>query len=153
MIKNQLRDEKAVFGTLIAHLGQMAKFVHDNSETNMSKINSVVDFIDAGIKAEQLRQKAIANNLANLQTPGYRAIDVKFEELLSRAFSADGNVDTDEISPDIYQPAVTTLKSDGNDVSLEAEVGKMVKNSLKHTTYVRLLKKLYDQMDLAINVK
>jgi len=119
----------------------------------MSKINSVVDFLDAGIKAEQLRQKAIANNIANLQTPGYRAVDVKFEELLSRAFSADGKVDTEEISPDIYQPGVTPLKSDGNDVSLEAEVGKMVKNSLKHTTYVRLLKKLYDQMNLAINVK
>ena len=119
----------------------------------MSKINSIVDFLDAGVKAEQLRQTTIANNLANLQTPGYRTIDVKFEELLSKALTTEGKVDTEEIAPEFYLPGVTPLKSDGNDVSIEAEVGKMVKNSLKHKTYIRLLKKLYDQMNLAMNVK
>ncbi|MHC4636292.1 MAG: flagellar basal body rod protein FlgB [Planctomycetota bacterium] len=119
----------------------------------MSKINSVVDFLDAGIKAEQVRQKVIANNIANLQTPEYRTIDIKFEELLSKALTTEGKVDTEEISPEFYLPGVTPLKSNGNDVNLEAEVGKMVKNSLKHKTYIRLLKKLYDQMNLAINVK
>jgi len=38
-------------------------------------------------------------------------------------------------------------------VSLEAEVGKMVKNTLRHTAYVRLLSKKYRQIELAMDVK
>ncbi|TFG48032.1 MAG: flagellar basal body rod protein FlgB [Candidatus Brocadiia bacterium] len=119
----------------------------------MSKINSVADFLDAGIKAENLRQSTIANNVANLETPGYRAVDVKFEELLSQALSSKVDVDREEIEPELFQPELTPLQSNGNDVSLEAEVGKMVKNTLKHKTYVLLLKKLYSQIDMAINIK
>ncbi len=44
------------------------------------------------------------------------------------------------------------MKSNGNDVSLEAEVGRMVKNSLRHTAYIRLLRKKYSQIELAISV-
>ena len=47
----------------------------------MFKTNNIVDVVEAGIKAESLRQKTIANNVANLQTPGYRRVDVKFKEL------------------------------------------------------------------------
>lgn len=119
----------------------------------MSRTTNIVDLLDAGLRAESLRQKAIANNVANLETPGYRSIDVKFTELLAKALDSSGEVDLSEIEAQIYQPKQTTVKSNGNDVSLEAEVGKMVKNSLLHTTYIRLINKKYRQMELAMNVK
>jgi flagellar basal-body rod protein FlgB len=119
----------------------------------MPKINNIVDFIEAGIKAESLRQKANANNVANLQTPGYRRADIKFKELLAKALDSPGDVDLSEIEAEIYQPKNTSVKSDGNDVSLEFEIGELVKNSLRYKTYIRLLQKKYQQLDLAINVK
>jgi flagellar basal-body rod protein FlgB len=119
----------------------------------MSKVTNIVDIIEAGIKAESLRQKAIANNVANLETPGYRRVDVRFKELLARALNSHGSVDLDEIEAEIYQPQNTTVKSNGNDVSLEGEVGEMVKNTLRHKAYIRLLQKKYQQIELAINVK
>ncbi|MFC1677650.1 flagellar basal body rod protein FlgB, partial [Planctomycetota bacterium] len=99
------------------------------------------------------RQKAIANNVANLETPGYRRLDVKFQELLAQAMDSSGNVNPKEIEALLYQPKDSHVKSNGNDVSLEAEVGAMVKNSLRHKTYVRILQKKYKQMELAIAVK
>ena len=119
----------------------------------MPKINNIVDVIEAGIKAESLRQKANANNVANLQTPGYRRADVKFKELLAKALDSPGGVNLSEIEAQIYQPKDTAVKSDGNDVSLEFEIGELVKNSLRYKTYIRLLQKKYQQLDLAINVK
>ena len=119
----------------------------------MSKTANIVDFLEAGLAAESLRQKAIANNVANLETPGYRSINVKFKELLAKALDSPGPVDLSEIEALIYQPKQTPVKSNGNDVSFEAEVGKMVKNSLLHTTYIRLINKKYRQMELAIDVK
>ena len=119
----------------------------------MSKMNSIVDIIEAGIRTESLRQKTIANNVANLETPGYRRLDVKFKELLAKALDCSGSVDLSEIEAQIYQPKNTAVKSNGNDVSLEVEVGEMVKNTLRHKAYIRLLQKKYRQLELAINVK
>ncbi|MBN2270460.1 MAG: flagellar basal body rod protein FlgB [Sedimentisphaerales bacterium] len=119
----------------------------------MSKISSIVDFLEAGIKAEGLRQKTITNNVANLQTPGYRRIDVRFEQLLAKALDSKGADDLDEIEPDVYQPKNTPVKTNGNDVSLETEVGEMVKNTIRHRAYVGLLKKNYQQIETAINVR
>jgi len=122
-------------------------------ELLMSKTESIVDLIDAGVKAETLRQKAIANNIANLETPGYRRVDVKFEELLARCLRSSGEFDLSEVEAQIYRPKQTPVKSNGNDVNLEAEIGQMIKNTLRHKTYIRLLSKKYNQIELAIGVK
>lgn len=119
----------------------------------MSKTENILDLIDAGIRAESLRQKAIANNIANLETPGYRRIDVKFEELLARSLRSSEELDLREVEAQIYRPKQTPVKSNGNDVNLEAEIGQMIKNTLRHKAYIRLLSKKYNQFDLAIGVK
>ena len=119
----------------------------------MSKTNNIVDIIAAGIKAESFRQKTIANNVANMQTPGYRRVDVKFRELLAKAVDSSGVIDLSEIEAQIYRPKTTAVKSNGNDVSFEVEVGEMVKNTLRHKAYIRILQKKYRQLELAIAVK
>lgn len=119
----------------------------------MSKINNIADLLEAGIRAEALRQRAIASNVANLETPGYRRIDVKFEELLAKALACPGEIKLSEIEAQIYRPKNTPVKPNGNDVNLETEVGEMVKNTLRHKAYIRLLGKKYNQMELAIDVK
>ncbi len=124
----------------------------DIGKLQMSKTDSIIALISAGIRAEGLRQKAIANNVANLETPGYRRVDVKFEELLAKSLDSSGSVDLSELEPQIYQPKQTLVKSNGNDVSLEGEVGAMIKNSLRYQTYIRLLNKRYRQIELAMNV-
>ena len=119
----------------------------------MSKLSGMVDLIEAGLKTESLRQRAIANNVANIQTPGYRRIDIRFKEQLAKALASSGDVDFSKIAPQIYQPRQTPVKSDGNDVSLELEVGELVKNSLRHKAYIRLLNKKYQQIELAIKTR
>lgn len=119
----------------------------------MSRTSNIMDLLAAGIRAEAVRQRAIANNIANLETPGYRRVDIKFEQLLAKALKASGEVNLEEIEPQIYQPKQTPVKSNGNDVNLETEVGQMVKNTLRHKAYIRLLDKKYQQMELAMDVK
>ena len=116
----------------------------------MSKV-SIVELIEAGLRAEALRQQAIANNVANLQTPGYRRLDVKFKRLLVKALESGGEFDIEEFEPEVYQPKNTAVKPNGNDVNLENEVGEMVKNSLRQKALIRLLNKKYSQIDQAVN--
>ncbi len=119
----------------------------------MAKISQVMDLLEAGLRAETLRQRVIAGNVANIETPGYRRADVKFEQALAKAIESGGDIDPEEIKAEIYRPRNTTVKTNGNDVTLEAEVGQMVKNTLKHKAYTRLLQKKYAQLEQAMNIK
>jgi flagellar basal-body rod protein FlgB len=112
-----------------------------------------VGLLEAGIKAESLRQKTIASNMANIETPGYRRLDVNFEELLAKVIHSSDATDIKDMEPEVYQPQNTPVRSNGNDVNLEAEIGEMIKNSLRHTTYVRLLQKKLAQMETAVGVQ
>lgn len=106
--------------------------------------------LEAGITAEGARQKAISNNIANMNSPDYRRMDIRFEDILNKMLSSDGDIENTELEPEYYQPKTTQVKSNGNDVTLDVEVGEMVKNSLRHRTYMSLLKKKYQQMEMAI---
>lgn len=119
----------------------------------MPQASSIIDLLEAGIRAEGLRQKSIASNIANLETPGYRRLDVKFEEMLARALDSSGAVDPDAFEPELYQPENTPIRSNGNDVNMEAEIGELLKNSLRHTTYIRLLQKKFSQIQAAITTR
>jgi flagellar basal-body rod protein FlgB len=120
---------------------------------NIHQIDKIIGYLEAGLRAENQRQRATANNVANLETPGYRGVDVKFEELIAKALDSGSEVEAGQIEPQIYEIKQTPVKSNGNDVSLEDEIGRMVKNTLRHTAYVRLLNKKYQQIQLAIDVK
>ena len=40
---------------------------------------TIVDYLEAGLKVSGLRGKVIANNIANLNTPGFKRSAVEFE--------------------------------------------------------------------------
>jgi flagellar basal-body rod protein FlgB len=119
----------------------------------MSKTANIIDFLEAGIRAETLRQKAIASNVANLQTPGYRRVDVQFRDMLAKAIESGDDFDLDELDAEIFSPMDTPVKANGNDVNIEQEVGAMLKNTLTHKAYIRLMNKKYAQMDEAMTIR
>jgi flagellar basal-body rod protein FlgB len=122
-------------------------------DVGMPKINGIVNLIEAGIRAETVHQKVNASNVANMQTQGYRRMDVRFNELLAKALESPGKADSSDIEPQIYQPKTGPVNSNDNDVNMETEVGEMIKNSLRYKTYVRLLGRVYRQIDMAMEVK
>ncbi|MCK5000504.1 MAG: flagellar basal body rod protein FlgB [Anaerohalosphaera sp.] len=119
----------------------------------MSQTDNITGLLQAGMRAEQLRQMSIASNVANLDTPGYKTIRVKFEDLLGKALHSGDSSKANRINPELFSPENSPVKPNGNDVRLEDEIGKMVENNLKYTTYIRLLQKKYGQIDQAINIR
>jgi flagellar basal-body rod protein FlgB len=118
----------------------------------MIQDSTILNLLESGIRAEGLRQQAIANNIANLNTPGFRRSDINFEEILKEAVKKQDSIDPKSLNPEILQPQNTPLNEFDNDVSLDNEVGAMLKNTLKHKTYMLLLKKKYQQMDSAMKL-
>jgi flagellar basal-body rod protein FlgB len=96
------------------------------------------------------KQRTIASNLANSETPGYRAQDVKFEELLRDAI--DGSKELRKTSerhlearPVLSRPGEgvdgngDTLGYDGNNVDLDKEMTDLAENVLKFSVVSRLV--------------
>ena len=119
----------------------------------MSSDMNILNLLETGINAEGTRQQAIANNIANINTQGYRRQDIRFEEVLAKALETNKDIEVSELKAELYRPMTTTVNANGNDVALDAEVGEMVKNSLKHRTYALLLKKKYRQLTEAITLR
>ena len=81
----------------------------------MARGPSVTDYLEAGLKAASLRGKIISNNVANMDTPGFRRSEVRFEQLLAKAMTGGKEADLDAVAPKIIQPQNTGLNEQGND--------------------------------------
>lgn len=114
---------------------------------------SIVDVLETGLRASDMRRKVIANNIANLNTPGFRRNSVKFEEFLAEALDSPtgpSKKDLLELKGKLFKPMNTSINSRGNDVNVEVEMGELIKSSSRHKAYLRMLNKVYKQMEMAM---
>ena len=108
---------------------------------------SITSLLEVGLKASGSRGRAIASNLANLNTPGYRRYEVNFKKFLAEALRS---AEPTQIDVDLIRPRTTEVRNNGNDVDLDMEVGDLVRNSSLHKTYMRIMAAQYRQMQLAM---
>lgn len=94
------------------------------------------------LDATVLRQEAIAANLANVETPGYKRVDVgsDFTTALKQAVSSGDAGQIAGLRPQITtdQTAVAANR-DGNTVQMESELLAMNQNSLAHAVETQLI--------------
>lgn len=106
-----------------------------------------------GLDLVELRQRAIQENIANLETPGYKRMDVApaFASALQRAIASKDTAAIEsaplQLSVDTTAPAVSP---DGNSVNIENEMLQMSKNVLTHTLQTQLITGSLMRMKLAI---
>ena len=75
-----------------------------------------------------IRQKAVASNVANVDTPGYRTKDVDFQyEFLSSLNDSKPLQETVEI----VEPNDLLAKNDGNNVNIDREMRLLAENSMR----------------------
>jgi flagellar basal-body rod protein FlgB len=89
-----------------------------------------------------LRHEAIASNLANLETPNYKRVDVapNFETELSQALSSGDSERIKGLKPTLAMDTSTSATNrDGNSVVLEDELLAMNQNTLSHTLETQMV--------------
>ena len=68
-----------------------------------------------------LKQKVISNNIANAETPGYKAKSVSFKNVLSSEYYRRHPEMVDELEPVVTVDNSTSIRVDGNNVDLDKE--------------------------------
>ena len=98
----------------------------------------------AGLSA---RQTAIANNIANIETPGYQARKVKFEEAL-RGAVANGRA-PGSVTPSVHDSLEPT-RLNGSNVNLDEETLSHIDTSMRYQLTLRALDGKYGLIREAI---
>jgi flagellar basal-body rod protein FlgB len=78
------------------------------------------------------RQKLVASNIANADTPGYKSKDIDFQfEFMSQIKNG---------SPNVVETQGLVVKNDGNNVSMDREARLLAENSLRFNMASALIK-------------
>jgi flagellar basal-body rod protein FlgB len=108
------------------------------------------------LDAVALRQEAISSNIANLETPGYRRMDLapSFKAELDRALASGNAQQIADLKPSLAtDPNAVPNSRDGNTVNLENEMLQLNQNMLAHAVETQLLTNSLQRLQLAITGK
>lgn len=126
-----------------------------------------IDALSVAMQGGLARNRAIANNIANADTPGYRRLDVSFEGALAGAIaderaarSADGrslpSLGAEPIDGAATMPRLEgmggagAMRVDGGEVDPDAEMAALATNQLTYQTVTGLLDKKFALIRTAI---
>lgn len=112
--------------------------------------------LGAAINYRQLRQNVVSANIANAETPGYKARKLDFEDALHRAIDRDSRAKLHAshgdhfpvgqgaiagVRVDVYDNPEGVVSNDGNTVNLENEMVALAENSVMYNAAVELMKR------------
>lgn len=131
------------------------------NDKTMQALASSLDF-------RQMRQELISSNIANGETPGFKAKRISFEDALARALNVDGqqNLNVEDsrhfnvgnggfsnLEPEIYDEVNGIVNNNGNNVDRDGEMARMAENKILYDASVQLLNKKLGMMKYAISAE
>jgi flagellar basal-body rod protein FlgB len=115
--------------------------IYDNTQLSLEK----------AIEGAAARQQAIAQNLANVDTPGYQRVDVDFHQTLANAMASGSGLQDVTFSP--QRDATATVRADGSTVDPDVESAAQARNGLEYEALVQISKARIDILQSAMGAK
>ena len=128
--------------------------------------NKIFTLLQKTLDFRTQRQDLLASNIANKDTPGFKAEDMVFEKSLEKALHAEepGPLKTTDVKhfDGRNTPALELVKAqrihsaspfpdfDGNTVDLDREMAKMAENQLMYNASIRMLSHKFKMLKTAI---
>ncbi len=123
-----------------------------------------ISILEKALDASWLRNEAISKNLSNIDTPGYKAINVRFEKELAHALEdlrkyrktrekhlPIGKARVSSIEPELYRDNSTSMRLDGNNVDIDVEMSKLTKNTIMYNTLSQQINGALSKIKYVIN--
>lgn len=120
---------------------------NESSLNSISNSSNVYNLIKKGLDAASERSKIIANNIANVNTKGYKKFYVTFEENLKNensdfSMKRTNSKHIDDVSSNgdikVEQDTTSSMNADGNNVDIESEKVNQAANELMYDSLTNL---------------
>lgn len=132
--------------------------------------NDVMELVQKSLDAAALQHKVIANNLANVDTPGFKRSEVIFGESLKRAIqqrelgsnqlelsttdaqhlATNPISQLEDVKPTVVIQQETSLRNDQNNVDIDVEMAKLAQNTVVYQTLAQLTQSQFSELKSAI---
>lgn len=121
---------------------------------------SYVNVLDRAADASWTRETVIGNNIANVDTPGYKRQDVAFEDVLKRELKSSkydtlqkavDNVSLNKLEGRTYTDyASYSYRLDGNNVDIDTENVELASEQLRYQTLTSAVSNEFTRMNTAM---
>lgn len=120
--------------------------------------NHASALVSLALDAATMRQQAIAQNIANVNTPGYQRMSVSFESHLAALKDSSGHLKPRSLaSLSDFRPRLELAEAQvvGNQaeqkIALDQELVKLSENTLQHQALLKMMTKHFSVLSSAIN--
>jgi flagellar basal-body rod protein FlgB len=131
----------------------------------LNKIDNKTAVLEKALDAAWMRNEVISNNIANVNTPGYKKSFVSFEDQMASAvsmfqigssqkdskFLPIGNDIRNIPAPEIMQMSFTSVRKDENNVDVDVEMAELAKNTIKYNALISQISRQFNSIKTAIN--
>ena len=123
----------------------------------------LLNYLTLRMDLHSLRQRLLAENIANVSTPGYKRKDLNFKEALKthlqkRCFSGFIThpkhipiVNCEERVKGVYTDRTHTLRNDGNNVDIDKEMTFLAENTLQYLITSQFSRTTVEMLEYAIS--
>jgi flagellar basal-body rod protein FlgB len=133
--------------------------------------SEVYQILEKSLNASALQQKLISNNIANVDTPGFKRSEVVFQSKLNeildkkelsylpltvtneRHIPVAAETSIQELQPEVVTNSETSLRQDDNNVDIDFEMSKLAENTTNYSTLAQLMSMKIGMLKTAISDK
>lgn len=125
---------------------------------------SNVTVLEKALNGLSSRQRVIGENIANVDTPRYKRMEVEYEKQLRKALKKDAQSDdlplatnsarhlslgpnapgVEDVHATMTQVADETFRVDGNNVDIDAEMSKLAETNIRYNTMATMARNKFD---------
>jgi len=126
-----------------------------------SNAYNYINVLDKAADASWKRNEVINNNIANVDTPGYKRKDVQFESYLMSAIAGDDSLDSRVSDVRLNSLEATTYtdnaslsyRLDGNNVDIDTESANLAENQIRYYTLLDSMTQEFNRIKTALTAK
>ncbi|MBM7560577.1 flagellar basal body rod protein FlgB [Fusibacter tunisiensis] len=122
-----------------------------------------INLLNKALDGAWLKNSAISNNIANVNTPGYKRQTVNFEEVLRTEIAKSSSAQMIKTNPkhmdhmgngqiSIEEQANTSYRVDDNNVDIDVENAEMAKNTLYYNAVINSVNGQYSRLKSVFNI-
>ncbi len=108
--------------------------------------DDMITILSKAMDGLSVRHQVIADNVANVDTPGFKAGDVRFEEELSSAIA----LGKPESAKPVIHKYTGKIRADGNSVDIDMENAKLAETTILYSAMSRLISQKFSMLRTVI---
>ena len=113
-----------------------------------------ISLLERSLNLRSLQHRVLASNIANMDTPNYKAVELSVAEEMNKNQNSDSGIQlmrtqtghlpikhnpTDSVKLKIAKPPEFSLRGDGNTVDLDRTMGNLAENTLLYKTAAQII--------------